>query len=198
MVIPKTAPESELIGLAQTGDARAFQRLVELHASTLYRSALVMCRDRHKAEDIVQETLIEAWRSLDRFDSRCRFSTWLYGILRHRFLKSCGHRSEGQVNTLDGGPIEPLMQPSLGPEVLFQMSEDAERVHRAVAELPDKHREVIELRFFADASLDDIAALLEVPLGTVKSRLHHGLEKLREMNLAVNLFPSIGESSMRQ
>ena len=90
--------------------------------------------------------------------------------------------------------VETLTQKSLGPESLFQMSEDAERVHRAVAELPDKHRQVIELRFFADASLNDIAAVLDVPLGTVKSRLHHGLEKLRQLNLAVNLFPSVGKS----
>jgi RNA polymerase sigma-70 factor, ECF subfamily len=194
MVIPKTAPESELIGLAQTGDVRAFQRLAELHTESLYRSVLVMSRDRHKAEDIVQETLVEAWRSLGRFDERCRFSTWLYGILRHRFLKTCRQRSGEQPTFLDVTLFESLPQKSLGPEALFQMSEDAERVHRAVAELPEKHREVIELRFFADASLEDIAAVLEVPLGTVKSRLHHGLKKLREVNLAVNLFPSVGES----
>ena len=191
MVIPSTAPDNEFIRRAQAGDGRAFQRLAELHTESLYRSALGMCRDRHNAEDIVQETLIEAWRSLGRFDSRCRFSTWLYGILRHRFLKTCRHRSDGQLASLNGDPFETLTQKSLGPESLFQMSEDAERVHRAVAGLPDKHRQVIELRFFADASLDDIAAVLDVPLGTVKSRLHHGLEKLRQLNLAVNLFPSV-------
>ncbi len=194
MVIPTIAPENELIRLVQAGDVGAFQRLVELHTECLYRSALVMTRDRHKAEDIVQETLVEAWRSLGRFDARCRFSTWLYGILRHRFLKACRQRSEGQPTSLDVALFESLTQKSLGPEALVQMSEDAERVRCAVADLPDKHREVIELRFFADASLDDIAAVLDVPLGTVKSRLHHGLEKLREMNLAVNLFPSVGES----
>lgn len=194
MVIPTTttASENELIRLVQAGDVGAFQRLAELHTESLYRSALVMSRDRHKAEDIVQETLIEAWRSLGRFDSRCRFSTWLYGILRHRFLKSCSQPSQGQTTFLNVDHFESLAQKSIGPEALLQMSEDAEQVHLAVAELPDKHREVIELRFFADASLGDIAVVLDVPLGTVKSRLHHGIEKLREMNLAVNLFPRSG------
>ena len=194
MAIPTTALDNDLIRRVQAGDGSAFQRLAELHAEPLYRYAIVMCRDHHKAEDIVQETLIEAWRSLGRFDSRCRFSTWLYGILRHRFLKTCRHRSDGLLSSLNKAPIETLTQKSVGPESLFQTSEDAERVQIAIAELPDKHRQVIELRFFADASLDEIAAVLDVPTGTVKSRLYHGLEKLRQLNLAVNLFPSAGES----
>jgi RNA polymerase sigma-70 factor (ECF subfamily) len=63
-----------------------------------------------------------------------------------------------------------------------------------VAALPDEHRAVLELRFFAGASLDEIAALLGCPLGTVKSRLHHGLEKLRRARISVNLFAGSGES----
>ena len=83
------------------------------------------------------------------------------------------------------------------PEALLEQSEDVQRVRRAVADLPDEHRQVIELRFFADAALDEIAAILEVPLGTVKSRLHNGLKKLRKQNLVVNFFPSAGESPAR-
>ena len=70
------------------------------------------------------------------------------------------------------------------------MSEDALRIRRAVANLPEEHRLVVELRFFADATLDEIAAVLGCPLGTVKSRLHHALKKLRQMDLTVNLFTS--------
>ena len=75
-----------------------------------------------------------------------------------------------------------------------EASEDASRVRQAVASLPEEHRLVVELRFFAGATLDEIAAALGCPLGTVKSRLHHALEKLRQMNLAVNLFTSSGET----
>jgi RNA polymerase sigma-70 factor (ECF subfamily) len=74
------------------------------------------------------------------------------------------------------------------------VSEDAQRVRQAVASLPEEHRLVVELRFFAGATLDEIAAALGCPLGTVKSRLHHALEKLRQMNLAVNLFASSRET----
>ena len=80
-----------------------------------------------------------------------------------------------------------------GPERSAEASEDSQRVRQAVANLPEEHRLVVELRFFAGAKLDEIAAVLDCPLGTVKSRLHHALEKLRQMNFAVNLFPSCGE-----
>ncbi len=78
--------ERELIGRAQAGEAIAFERLAKQHVAPLWRCATALGKDSHWAEDLVQETLVEAWRSLARFDGRCRFSTWLYGILRHRFL----------------------------------------------------------------------------------------------------------------
>jgi RNA polymerase sigma-70 factor, ECF subfamily len=89
--------ERELINRAQAGEAIAFEQLAEQHAARMWRCALALGKDGHWAEDLAQDTLVEAWRSLARFDGRCRFSTWLYGILRHRFLK--GRRS---LNTARG------------------------------------------------------------------------------------------------
>ncbi len=181
-----------LIARAQGGEAAAFRQLAELHAATLWRCALTLCRDAHWAEDIAQETLIEAWRSLSRFDGRCRFSTWLYGILRHRFLKGRRRSNAVALSETDLRNHEQSVERS--PDRFAEASEDARRVRQAVANLPEEHRTVVELRFFAAAKLDEIAAALDCPLGTVKSRLHHALEKLRQMNLAVNLFASPGET----
>ncbi len=183
--------ERELIDRAQAGEASAFERLAEQHTARLWRCALALGKDGHWAEDLAQETLVEAWRCLTRFDSRCKFSTWLYGILRHRFLK--GRR---QQNARPAAPDAPGQVPctSRTPSSSAEASEDASRIRQAVASLPEVHRLVVELRFFAGATLDEIAAALGCPLGTVKSRLHHALEKLRQMNLEVNLFTSTGES----
>jgi RNA polymerase sigma-70 factor (ECF subfamily) len=189
--------ESEMLGRAQAGDVSAFQQLAQRHAEVLFRCALTLCRDRQRAEDIAQETLVAAWRSLRRFDGRCRFSTWLYGILRHRFLKSCDRQRLGAVEA-DLSQLNNAATSGPTPAQMAERLEDAARLRRAVAELPDEHRLVIELRFFAGASLDDIAAALGCPLGTVKSRLHHGLEKLRKMDLPMNLFDSGQESSTRE
>ena len=184
--------ERELIDRAQAGEAIAFERLAEQHAARLWRCALALGKDSHWAEDLAQETLVEAWRSLARFDGRCRFSTWLYGVLRHRFLKGRRHQNAARLSAPDALGQVPCT--ACTPDAAAEASEDAQRVRRAVASLPEEHRLVVELRFFAGATLDEIAAALGCPLGTVKYRLHHGLEKLRQMNLAVNLFTSGGES----
>jgi RNA polymerase sigma-70 factor, ECF subfamily len=178
--------EREWIKRAQSGETDAFQRLAGYYAARLWRSALALGRDTHWAEDLAQETLLEAWRSLSRFDGRCRFSTWLYGILRHRFLKGRRNQNAAQCSLPDS--IEEKSCMDYQPDRRAEASEDAQRIREAVGQLPEEHRLVVELRFFAGAALDEIAAALDCPLGTVKSRLHHGLEKLRKMNLAVNLF----------
>jgi len=185
-----------LLDRAKAGETIAFEELVELHAARIFSCALALCKDRHWAEDLAQETLVEAWRCLPRFDGRCQFSTWLYGILRYRFLK--GRRQQKFVahSALDGGDdVGHMMSITTHtPECSAEASEDSQRIREAMASLPDEHRLVLELRFFAGAKLDEIAAALGCPLGTVKSRLHHALEKLRQMDLAVNLFNSSRES----
>jgi RNA polymerase sigma-70 factor (ECF subfamily) len=177
-----------LIDRARAGEATAFERLAEQYAARLWRCALALCRDSHWAEDLVQETLVEAWRSLARFDGRCTFPSWLHGILRHRFLKGRRQQDAARFSASDG--LDPTRCSAHTPDRSMEMSEDAVRIRRAVANLPEEHRLVVELRFFADATLDEIAAALGCPLGTVKSRLHHALIKLRQMNLAVNFFTS--------
>jgi RNA polymerase sigma-70 factor, ECF subfamily len=184
--------ERSLIDRARAGESAAFERLAERHAGPLWRCALALGKDGHWAEDLAQETLLEAWRSLERFDGRCRFSTWLYGILRHRFLKGRKNQREAWQSSPEELAQEPCR--NLLPDRLAEASEDTRRIRQAVADLPEAHRLVVELRFFAGATLDEIASALDCPLGTVKSRLHHALEKLRGARLAVNLFSSSGEA----
>lgn len=171
--------ESELVRRAMAGDDAAGRRLLVLHAPKLLKSAMVLARDPHLAEDITQESLIEAMNSLDRFDGRCLFATWLHGILRHRYLKSL--RADRRIPTpIDEGSLLWVSGGESDPSLGLHSAEESAFLRQEVAALADTHREVIELRFFAEASLGEIAAALDIPVGTVKSRLHHALEKLRQ------------------
>ncbi len=193
----RTYSESELIRRIQAGESGLFQELARRHSESLLRCAFTLCRDQQSSEDLAQETLLEGWRFIGRFDGRCQFSTWLYGILRHRFLKSLRRKSLQEPHSwlLDAAPL--MTAETIDPVHQLQLNEDASQLRQAVALLPDEHRQVIELRFFAEASLEDIAAALDIPLGTVKSRLHNGLEKLRQQKITVNLFSNTRESGVK-
>jgi RNA polymerase sigma-70 factor (ECF subfamily) len=131
--------------------------------------------------------MVAAWKSLARFDGSCRFFTWLYAILLRQHRKSLGWFSrrlplatleqqaaaERNENTAPGDP-------STGGD------EEAALLRAMVTALPAKHRDVIRLRFYAEASEGEIAAALGISAGTVKSRLHHAMEKLRQMKEKVN------------
>ena len=183
---------SLLLTQARAGDAEAFCEVAQAHETRLFRQAVALCQDETLAEDLVAETLIEAWRSLARFDATCRFSTWLYAILLHRYLKWV-RRAASRPVSLARFPVAEVQQrqqaqealPDAGnsPADIVAGRETADAMRQAMTQLPDKHQTVLLLRFFEDASLPEIAAALGCSVGTVKSRLHHGLEKLRRMNL---------------
>lgn len=173
--------ESDLIRRAQQGDAEALNRLVLLQANGLFRCAFTLCRDRQRAEDLVQETFLEVWKCLGRFDGRCKFSTWLFGILRNRLWKLIRKRSPAVAADDEQELWQQLPSDAPSPPRLAEEAEEAAELRRVLIALPQEHRLVVELRFFAGSSLEEIAAVLDVPLGTVKSRLHHGLEKLRRL-----------------
>ncbi len=184
----------ESLSRAREGDAEAFCRLTEPFQTRLLRQAAAMSGDLSAADDLVSETLVEAWKSLARYDESCRFLTWLYAILLHRHQKWT-RRARSRPLALARLPVferddlaarqENVPAPEPSPAEDAARNENAALMRERVARLPEKHRRVILLRFFEDATLPDMARVLGCPVGTVKSRLHHALEKLREMKMNV-------------
>lgn len=181
-----------LLPRARAGDAQAFCHLIEPLQAGLLRQAVVLAGDLHLAEDLVSETLVEAWKSLPRYNETCRLSTWLCAILLHRHHKSLRHARSRPVSLARRPLTEarelheqqeniPSNEPS--PADVVIQGEIGIQVQRCLNLLPSKHRRVILLRFFEDASLSEMADVLGCSLGTVKSRLHHALEKLRQMKM---------------
>jgi RNA polymerase sigma-70 factor (ECF subfamily) len=184
------AEVNALLRQAREGDADAFCALAQAHEQRLFQQAVALCPNAATAEDLAAETLIEAWKSITRFDGSCRFSTWLYAILLHRHQKLVRKRHSRPVPlsalpATEADTREQLLERladthPIASDAFVQAEADA-ALREAVELLPEKHRQVVLLRFFQDASLPEIAAALGVSVGTVKSRLHHALEKLRRM-----------------
>ena len=196
MVITDDQVEStdaaELLSRARQGDAQAFCLLIEPQQTRLLRQAAALADDLSSAEDLVSETLVEAWKSLPRYDEACRLSTWIYAILLHRYQKSLRHARSRPMSlaALTASEDQELRDqqenipgPDLSPVEAAAQSEALFQLKQCIERLPEKHRNVILLRFFEDASLPDMAAVLGCSVGTVKSRLHHALEKLRKMKM---------------
>lgn len=200
MVITADRPEiaglADLLTRARAGESEAFCRLAAEHDGRLLQQARGLARDPSAAEDLVCETLVEAWRSLHRYNGACRFSTWLFSILLHRHQKAL-RRARSRPIPLAALPSAEADQrcqaqenlPAEGPSPADEAMrrEAANKLRQAVETLPEKHQRVILLRFFEDATLPEIAAVLGCSVGTVKSRLHYALERLREAQRGLNL-----------
>lgn len=178
---------SDLLALARDGEVAAFSRIMEAEQPRLMAQALAFCGNEHLAQDLVQDTMIAAWKSLYRFDESCRLFTWLYVILLRQHRRSLGWFSRRlPLATLEQQAMAARHEPATPDEGDGADASEAELLRAMMAALPAPHREVIRLRFYAGAGEAEIAAALGISPGTVKSRLHHALEKLRRMKEKVN------------
>jgi RNA polymerase sigma-70 factor (ECF subfamily) len=144
----------------------------------ILRAALVLTGNRWDAEDLAQETFLQALGAWRRFRGRSRADTWLYAILlnRHRSrMRSIRRRKQGWLRWLGRAPALPEADP---PEARVEWEEWRDTLWAAVARLPEPQQHAIVLRYSEGLSYGEIAEVLRCPMGTVKSRLHHGLAAL--------------------
>jgi RNA polymerase sigma-70 factor (ECF subfamily) len=155
------------------------ETLVDRHYARIHRAALVMTGNVWEADDLAQETFLQAMRSLRRFSGRSRIETWLYAILvnqHRRRLRTRARRERRQSRWLNWVWTPPADEK---PEREMELDEWRQSIWRHVAELPEVHRHAMVLRYSEELSYEEIAQVLSCPVGTVKSRLHHALASLR-------------------
>ena len=160
----------------------SFEREALVHLDTLYRVALRLAGNSADAEDLVQETMLRAYRSWDRFTLGTNAKGWLLTILRHLFINEY-RRKRRHPETVDLDTIEPFavfedMQEVDRPGAFFDRIVDDE-VLRAVDQLPEAFREAVMLSDAEGLSYEEIAKVMDVPVGTVKSRLYRGRRMLQ-------------------
>jgi RNA polymerase sigma-70 factor (ECF subfamily) len=172
-------PEPDLIASAQQGEATGWEALVQQHQAAVFRLAYLLLGDPGEAEDVAQETFIRAYHALDRFDPSRPLRPWLLRIsanLARNRRRAWGRYLAALQRSLAERPEPPAAQ---RVEHLAAEQLQAEELWQAVRRLSAADQEVIYLRFFLEVPEAEMAAALEVAPGTVKSRLHRALKRLR-------------------
>jgi RNA polymerase sigma-70 factor, ECF subfamily len=169
--------DGSLLQRIADGDSGAFETLYHRFARPLFGLALRMLRDRSRAEDAVQETFTAIWRSAASYKpERGPGAPWLYAVARNAIVDRA--RARGEATFAD--PPD-AVAPDAGPDDRAESAYVSWRVHRAVQELPEHEREVLELAYWSGLSQSEVARFLDIPLGTVKTRTRSGLGHLADL-----------------
>jgi RNA polymerase sigma-70 factor (ECF subfamily) len=172
------ADELSLIAQAQAGDRSAFGELVSRHYEGVIRVVYRMCGDAQLAEDAAQEAFMRAWVSLPGFESRAPFRSWLYRIALNAALDSLRRKPAEDLDDSEESML--LADGDQSPEAAYLEKEQARQVQGAIMTLPKASRAVLVLREYGGLAYGEIAAALDIPAGTVMSRLSYARNLLRE------------------
>lgn len=176
----------KLVAAAQSGDADSFSRLVDHYLTQVYRVCLGIVGNKEDAEDCAQETWIKVYRTIGAYQSNAAFFTWLYRIAVNTcydMLRASGRRRTISLDQTgeDNDPILPEpVDPNPLPDEVLERQERISAVREEIAALPEDHRHILILRDLTDVSYQDLAQLLDIAEGTVKSRLSRARRQLAQ------------------
>lgn len=176
MAVTLTTQETELVSKAQNGDRNAFSELVSIHAPGVMNVIYRLCGDVHIAEDAAQEAFIQAWLHLASYRPDSSLRNWLYRIGVNAAIDML--RKQKRILPENMDDLE-LRDPQPGPERLLFQEEQTALVQKAVLSLPDAARAVLVLREYEGLSYHEIAEALDIPVGTVMSRLSYARQLLK-------------------
>jgi len=167
--------DDALIAASVAGNGEAFGTLVERYERAVYHLAYRTLHDAEEAKDATQEAFMKAYRALHTFRPGAKFSTWIFTIVYH----ACCDRLARRKRWSDA-ELPDRADPSAGPEALAEAGDDARRLRAAIEALPEKYRTVITLFHLQGKQYDEIATVLDLPMGTVKTHLFRAKELLRK------------------
>lgn len=168
------------------GDHEAYEEVVAFYQNKVFQICYRMLGDRHEAEDIAQEAFIRAFMNIDSYDEKRKFSTWLYRIATNLSIdrlrkKKPDYYLDAEVKGTEGlNMYSRLAAEQALPEEEVESLELQSYIQREIMMLPPKYRSVIALRYLDEMPLNEISDILEIPVGTVKTRIHRGREALRK------------------
>lgn len=174
----KVISDETLIGLIANGDKDAVRVLFTRHSVRVFRFLLRIVGDEATAEDLVSEVFLEVWRKAGRFEARSRVSTWVLAIARYKALASLRRRS---CDELDDETCARLEDPTDDPEVAVQKTECSALLQECLKQLSVAHREVVDLVYYHEQSIDRVSRIIGVPQSTVKTRMFYARKRIAEL-----------------
>ncbi len=171
-------PDAALLHSIAGGDKHAMRILFARHRVRIYRFLLRLIRDESTAEDLVNEVFLDVWRLAGRFAGRSSVSTWLMAIARFKALSARRRRTDAE---LDEKIESTIADPADDPAAVLEKKNQGELLRQALMNLSPDHREVIDLVYYHEKSVEEVAQIVGVPSATVKTRMFYARKKLAEM-----------------
>jgi RNA polymerase sigma-70 factor (ECF subfamily) len=176
--------DEALIARIASGDRLAMQVLFARHHVRIYRFVLRLVRDQWKAEDLISEVFLDVWRQADRFEGRSTVSTWLLAIARFKALSALRRKPEEGLDEDAALEIEDIAD---NPEVTLEKKDRSAIIRKCLMGLSAEHREIIDLVYYHEKSVEEAAKIAGIPENTVKTRMFYARKKLAEMLKAAGL-----------
>jgi len=176
--------DEALIGAIAAGDRRAMQALYARHNVRIYRFVLRLTNDSSLAEDIVSEVFIDVWRGAEGFKVKSRVSTWMLAIARHKTLSALRRRSDEQ---LDEDAAAAIADPADDAETTANNRDRSAIVQQCLSQLSALHREVLDLVYYHEKSVDEVAEIVGAPINTVKTRMFYARKRMQTLLKAAGL-----------
>jgi RNA polymerase sigma-70 factor (ECF subfamily) len=170
--------DGTLIERIADGDKLAMQVLFARHHVRVYRFVLRLVRNETTAEDLISDVFLDVWRQASKFEARAQVSTWLLAIARFKALSSLRKRTEGE---LDEETLAAIEDPGDDPEVAMQKKDRGEILRKCLTKLSPEHREIVDLVYYHEKSVEEVAKILAIPENTVKTRMFYARKRLSEL-----------------
>jgi RNA polymerase sigma-70 factor, ECF subfamily len=170
--------DEALIELIADGDKRAMQVLYARHNVRVYRFVLRLTGNQSLAEDLVSEVFLDVWRQAEGFESKSQVSTWLLAIARYKALSAMRRRTDEHLDDQMAASIEDTAD---DPETVVNTKDRATIIQKCLTQLSPAHREVIDLVYYHEKSVDEVAEIVGVPPATVKTRMFYARSKMADL-----------------
>src|ERR1041384_3142800 len=174
----QSTSDEVLIGRIASGDRLAMQVLFARHHVRVYRFVLRLVRDESVAEDLISEVFLDVWRQAGRFEGRSAVPTWLLAIARFKALTALRRKPD---EALDEEKAEAIEDQADDPEVALEKKDKSAAIRKCLIKLSAEHREIIDLVYYHEKSVEEVAEIVGIPENTVKTRMFYARKKLAEL-----------------